>query len=112
MILNKLRNASSDLLYMERHINIGSPSGFTEKYTTSPETSPKGDGVSFHLCAIEVPDSVVIKDFGEEPAFFKQWQMLIHPDMISDELFGVCRKIDHDAVLVEPTSSPYTSVTS
>lgn len=108
MLLNELRNASSDLLYMERHINTGSPSGFTEKYTTSSRTRPKGDGINFHLCAIEVPESVVIKDFGEEPALFNQWQMLVHPDMISDELFSICRNIVHDAVLVAPTSSART----
>lgn len=108
MILSELSDSSSDFLHMERFVNIGSPSGFTDLYTTSPKTCPRGDCESFHLCSIEVPDSVIIKEYGDQPAFCAEWQMLVHPDQISDKVFNICTKIDHHAVEVAPTASART----
>lgn len=97
MILGTLSDGASDFLHMERFINIGSPSGFTDMHTTSPETCPQGNCEFFSLCAIKVPDSVIVKEYGDQPAFCKEWQMLVHPDQITDKIFNICTRIDRYA---------------
>lgn len=108
MILSKLTESTEDFLYMERYVNIGSPSGFTNLNTTSSETCPQGDCTSFYLCSIEVPDSIQIREYGDQPDFLTKWQMLVHPDLISDKIFDICTKIEHMALCVAPTSSART----
>jgi len=109
MILENINFDSAETyLYMERYINNGSPSGFTEKYTTSDQTKAKSPNKHFYLCSIEIPRPIVIQDFGEPPEFFKSWQMLVHPDMIDDHLFSICTNINKEAVLVAPTASSRT----
>jgi len=108
MILGELSAGSSDFLHMERFVNIGSPSGFTDLHTTSPQTCPRGDCESFYLCSIEAPDSITIEEYGAQPTFCTQWQMLVHPDQIGEREFDVCTKIDRHAVRVAPTSSSRT----
>jgi len=92
---------------MERYVNIGSPSGFTDKYTTSLNTSPKGPNESFYLCSIEFPSEFTFEDFGIIPTFFKDNEMFVHPDMIDDDLFSNCA-CNREAFLVAPTSSART----
>lgn len=108
MLLNKLQFNNDDFVHLERYVNCGSPSGFTEKFTTSLHTCPKGPGEEFHLCAIDLPASVIVKSYGNIPALFNKWQMLVHPDMINDCLFQVASKIERKALLVLPTSSSRT----
>lgn len=108
MILENMDfDSFKDYLHMERYVNTGSPSGFTEKYTTSPHTSAKGSSDEFYLCSVDFPDNLTFQDFGHEPEFFS-WKMLVHPDMIDDELFSVCSKVNKEAVLVAPTASSRT----
>jgi len=107
----KLRGTNPDsnsFLYLERYVNDGSPSGFSAKFTTSEKTSPFSQNESFHLCSIELPNTIKILNFGNEPDFFKKWQMLVHPDMIENPLFSICTKIDHMSAVVAPTASGRT----
>lgn len=109
MILEKIHfDSLEDYNYLERYVNCGSPSGFTDKYNTSVQTCAKGPGDSFCLYSIELPDGITIHDFGKIPAFFKKWQMLIHPDMVEDDLFRICTKVKKTDIYVTPTSSSRT----
>jgi hypothetical protein len=108
MILRDVPLNWENYMYLERYVNCGSPSGFTDEHTTSPGTRPKDFDSNFYLCAPEFPESVVIKDFGKQPAFFQNWQMLVHPDMIKNGLFSTCPRINHEAVLVTPTACART----
>lgn len=108
MLLDEIKNGTQAFLHMERYVNSGSPSGFTEIYTTSSATSPIGQAEEFWLSAITVPSSVKSVDFGNRPEFIRDWQMLIHPDMAADNLFRICTSITREAVRVSPTSSART----
>lgn len=108
MLLETIRkDPIKSFLHMERYVNIGSPSGFTDKYTTSLPTSPKGPNESFSLCSIEFPNEFTFEDFGVTPDFFKEKEMFVHPDMIDDDLFSNCTQ-NREALLVVPTSSART----
>lgn len=109
MILENINfESAEDYIYLERYVNCGSPSGFTDKYNTSNQTCPKGPNSSFYLCGVKLPSNIPIQDFGEKTPFFDKWAMLVHPDMINDELFSICTDIDKKAVLVAPTASSRT----
>lgn len=108
MLLDNLQYNNDAFVHLERYVNCGSPSGFTEKFTTSLHTCAKGPGDEFHLCAIELPSGVVVESYGNIPKLFDQWQMIVHPDMINDSLFQVASTIDRKAVIVVPTSSSRT----
>lgn len=95
-------------IYLERYVNVGSSSGFTDVYTTSPDTRPKSPRKCFFVCAPKFQGNVTAQDFGTKPTFFQKWQMLVHPDMIKDDFFSTCSEIDHEAVVVCPTSSART----
>ena len=95
-------------MYLERYVNDGSPSGFTDVYTTSSGTRPKDSTTSFSLCSVKFPNHFTFHEFGEEPDFFKKFDMLVHPDMIKNSFFSECRDIDCNALLVSPTSSART----
>lgn len=108
MILENINlDSFKDYLHMERYVNRGSPSGFTEKYTTSPHTSAKGTNEKFYLCSVDFPNNITFQDFGEKPKFFV-WKMLIHPDMIKEKMFSVCTNINKEALLVAPIASSRT----
>lgn len=113
MILDNIDfNSIEDYIYMERYVNYGSPSGFTEKYTTSLPTSAKGINKNFHLCRLYFPDNITIQDFGLKPPFIDDRSILIHPDMIynpsNNSMFSVCTKIVIDDLIVAPTASSRT----
>lgn len=97
---------------MERYVNIGSPSGFSEIHTTSFPTSAKGANESFYLCGATFPSDIKIEEFGVKPNFADDWQMLIHPDMMynpkHNDLFSICTDINLTALQVAPTASSRT----
>ena len=101
-------NSVKDYLHLERYVNNGSPSGFTEKYTTSPRTSAKGLYENFYLCSIDIQSDILTHDYGSIPSFFHKFGMLIHPDMICDKLFSNFKTINKNALLVAPTASSRT----
>jgi hypothetical protein len=69
--------------YAERYVNDGSPSGWTEKNTTSVGTNPFSDNPFFSLCYCTAP-SEYFREFGNIPAWpmgGKNNWIFIHPDM-------------------------------
>lgn len=80
------------LPYLERYVNNGSPSGFTRRYTTSPDTSPFSLIPFIHPYVCVAQDQSFI-DFGRLPAFEnfselrgENW-LLVHPDMKGKKIF-------------------------
>jgi hypothetical protein len=108
MLLDKIKFKTADYLYLERYINDGSPSGFSE-ITSSQPTKAKSINQNFHLVGLSFSDNIKIQDYGEKPVFMDKWQMLAHPDMIyrpeNNSLLTECTKYDLEAILVSPTSS-------
>lgn len=111
MILENINfNSSTDFLYLERYVNDGSPSGFTDTYTTSFLTSPRERFQSFHLCGIKFHEEIAVQEFGIKPEGLNdEWHLLIHPDMLynpsNNKFFSQTKEIKIDAVRVSPTSS-------
>ena len=73
------------LAYLERFVNRGSPSGYSQLFTTSPETSPLGNNQSFRLSAFLCPDGQ-ITNFGaarNNPIHdqLPPKAILLHPDV-------------------------------
>src|ERR1051325_3289088 len=94
--------------YMERYVNNGSPSGFTQLYNCSPETSPLGDTPAFELFAAEFPDDV-IENLGASPSWLAPIAVPLHPDMANDVLIAAnSARMSKTAFSVTPTASGRT----
>jgi len=105
MLLSQIKQDSTIALnYLERLVNNGSPSGFSEKNTASKETNPfTSEG--YYICRLTGADKV--ENYGNVPeCFFKTNAILCHPDwkraIPSDVGFEV------EEQLVIPTSSVRT----
>jgi hypothetical protein len=109
MLLDKKIFDLKHHLYLERYVNDGSPSGFSDKITSSEPTKAKSINNSFHLIGLSLNDKINIQDYGEKPTFADNWQMLVHPDMIyepeNNSLLAECTNFDLQALKVVPTSS-------
>ncbi len=83
MLLEQIFNEpKKSLLYLERYVNDGSPSGFTCINQTSYETSPFSDMEFFYLDILCVGD--LVETIGSMPNYFEEFGndiILIHPDM-------------------------------
>lgn len=109
---NIINNSLESLIYMERYVNDGSPSGFTELYNTSNNTNPFSLNKSFILPYIK-PSKNFISDFGDfviinkELPFFNSTTFFIHPDMIGH--YDIKKyKVFRNEMHVIPTSSSRT----
>lgn len=102
------KNPSSALNYLERIVNDGSKSGFTNIHTTSKETNPLYSE-SYRVKKIYY-DNKKIRSYGNLPSFckskFDDENIYIHPDwLLRDDLNF---KYVEDAEVVIPTSSSRT----
>jgi hypothetical protein len=94
--------------YLERYVNDGSPSGFTQKYTSSPATSPFGPTPTFPLLAAGLPDHV-IEDFGCLPGWLSSGEVPLHPDMALEPLIVFnALEVNATTIQVTPTASTRT----
>ncbi len=103
-------DSSSDFLHLERFVNDGSPSGFTDTYTTSFLTSPRERFESFYLCGLKFHDESILQIYGSKPeGLSDNWHLLVHPDMLYDPnnnyFFSLAKEIKINAVKVAPTAS-------
>ncbi len=100
---------TESLIYLERFVNDGSPSGFTHKYTTTKEYDPFKGVACFRLPLVHIPYSQ-IKLYGKVPSDYEavffdlegNITFPFHPDcfknnyevlrnyQISESLFYVC----------------------
>ena len=94
------------LIYLDRYVNDGSPSGFTEINRTSPMTDPFGLNRDFHLFAVE-SDEKHFKMYCSRQITFasKINQFYIHPDMVNHTDLKGCKLVRQDHFTVSPTSS-------
>jgi hypothetical protein len=79
-------NSAGVTQYLERYVNDGSPSGFTEVNSTSTRTDPFGTVPWFQLYICRAPDEW-FRNYGEIPNWpvgssSDAW-ILLHPDMSS-----------------------------
>lgn len=109
MLLQKICDQPiKSLLYMERYVNDGSPSGFTWINQTSPKTAPLGEEEFFFLDRLITEKPV--EKIGRLPRYLKQFgenSIFIHPDMYEQYDKLGC-KIERDCIKVCPTSSSRT----
>lgn len=96
------------LLYMERYVNDGSPSGFTWINQTSCATSPLSEQEFFFLDILYGEDGV--ETIGEFPFFLNKFgkkMIFIHPDM-SEQYYKKGIRIEKSTLKVVPTASSRT----
>ena len=99
-------NPTESLIYFDRYVNDGSPSGFTEINRTSPMTDPFGMNKDFHLSMIESQEKN-FKIYGSlvPDIPLESYQFYIHPDMVNHSDLKGCRIIKQETFSVAPTSS-------
>lgn len=105
---NLLTHPLSTFQFLERYVNDGSPSGFTEHYRTSPQTDPWSDVPHFNLHFLE-DSSDSFDTFGESTAnpYWQNYLFLLHPNM-ADHIDLSGYQIHCSALPVVPTSSART----
>jgi hypothetical protein len=114
MLLNAIeKNPHRALQYLERYVNDGSPSGFTEMNRSSSSTDPLGLTPWYHLFCI-TPESGKIETFGEVPSLVPlesqiggNW-FLLHPDMSNHPDLNNLEVTRLDRLRVIPTASVRT----
>ena len=100
---------SEGLVYLERYVNDGSPSGFTALHRTSPATDPYGLHASFSPFAL-FDELARFQTFGTDThhPILQDGMIFIHPDMAHHaELRGSDVRECPD-IQVTPTSSART----
>jgi hypothetical protein len=97
------------LVYLERYVNLGSPSGFSASHSVSEHTSPLGAPTAFHLEQIELNADHVLHlgDQGLLDRYLPPGGMLLHPDVAS-RVRHRARITQFDGFTVSPTSSGRT----
>lgn len=100
------KDPTNSLIYLDRYVNDGSPSGFTEKYRTSESTDPFSIKKSFHLYALE-EDEKYFSTFGNQIKNIplKNNQLFVHPDMKKHPSLKGFNLKKNNEFSVSPTSS-------
>jgi len=94
-------------IYLERYVNDGSPSGFTEIHTTSNRTNPFLGEERFPLLEFQDSD-IECTSFGEHE-LFKRDVNYAHPDSIDSEILkSAGRQLKESSLIVSPASSGRT----
>jgi hypothetical protein len=95
-------------IFLERYVNDGSPSGFTDLHTTSDRTNPFIGEERFPLLEFSDTDIECIT-LGHKRECFERGVNYAHPDSINSEiLIGSGRKIVESPFVVSPTASART----
>lgn len=109
MLEEFIQNPIGALIKAERYMNDGSPSGFSEKNTTSPETCPLSVIKSFAIKQLHFSDDIVIKEIGTPKAYpVEKNAMLIHPDMLTNKLLKGLEFTMGEDIIVAPMASGRT----
>ncbi len=100
-------NPSDSLIYMERYVNDGSPSGFTWKNQSSVYTSPRSDFPYFFLDEVKFDHVIDIGAYPKTVPFHKNI-IYLHPDMSTkyDKITGYMPNKSN--LMVSATSSSRT----
>lgn len=101
-------NKDSTFIYLERYVNNGSPSGFTEVHTTSERTNPFRGEDRFPLLAFTDFDAPVTH-LGKENEIISDTFNFAHPDSVNSQILKLSgRKVFESNIVVSPTSSART----
>lgn len=102
-----LKDSFNSLVYLERYVNDGSPSGFTEINRTSEPTDPFGKNENFRLTAFR-EEHLQFNSYGNKPVFNedKYDVFYFHPDMKSKKDIEQTKKVE--TFKVAPTASART----
>lgn len=103
-----VKQGDDEYLHLERFVNDGSPSGFTEVHKTSASADPFTGEDSFHLLEFEDGDCDV-RVLGEECDYFKGTVNFVHPDSLdSPTLAEAKRKVVRSPLVVSPVAGGRT----
>lgn len=107
----KLNDLQNDIIYLERFVNNGSPSGYSIRRTTSKDTNPfrGAEYINPYIC---YADKSYFIDFGVIPNIYtcpdsESW-VLVHPDMALRPIFtnsNLCLKTAENIKLVPMASA-------
>jgi len=102
-------NKKDKYIYLERYVNDGSPSGFSDIHSTFERTNPFRGEDRFPLLEFCDVDLETVS-FGEEnQGLFKRGVNYAHPDSInSDILKSSKRQLIESSLIVSPTASGRT----
>src|ERR1017187_1069644 len=101
-------NRQPTYIYLERYVNDGSPSGFTESKTTSQATSPFKGVDMFRLLEFNDHDIECIT-LGSKHPLFERGVNYAHPDSMSSSiLLGAGRTLAKTRFDASPTASGRT----
>lgn len=105
---NLFDNKQDAYLYLERYVNNGSPSGFTDIHTTSDKTNPFRGVDKFPLLEFNDADvNCVI--LGNKHELLSREVNYAHPDSINSEtLKAAGRRMVESKIIVSPTSGGRT----
>jgi siderophore synthetase component len=103
-LVELLHRPSDAYIHMERYVNDGSPSGYSEKWTTSPETSPFGNVPAFNLHKVEQIELHIVNSENTYslPDFIQHDSLYLHPDTALRLQINDTQKID--TFSVSPTA--------
>lgn len=95
-------------IYLERYVNNGSPSGFSQSNKTSDNTNPFTGNDRFKLFEFSDTDCDCIY-LGNSNTLFEKGVNYIHPDSLDSEILKQAkRKITESDIVVSPTSGSRT----
>lgn len=103
-------NKENVLVYMERYVNDGSPSGFDRIHTSSIKTSPRGTQSFFNLPIIQFDETIKFINVGSNVGLLKDRCIFCHPDNLDLDILKDIKehwKIT-GYVTVAPTASART----
>ena len=105
---NLFDDGEKTYLYLERYVNSGSPSGFSERKTTSANTSPYTGVDQFPLLEFNDEDLETI-NLGSPQPLFEKGVNYAHPDSINSSILQQAkRKLDKTSFNVSPTAGGRT----
>mgnify|MGYP005818020709 CR=1 FL=1 len=101
-------NLSEQYIYMERYVNEGSPSGFTQIHTTSYDTNPFTGKDTFKLLQFKDDDCETII-VGKRNEILCSNMNYAHPDSLKSTILKESgRKLEKSQLIVSPTASGRT----
>lgn len=97
-------------IHLERYVNDGSPTGFTEVHRTSEETNPFTGAERFPLLEFDDSDLETIL-LGEDRPYLRESTNFAHPDSInSPVLHGAGRILKESPFMVSPVAGGRTMI--
>lgn len=102
-----IANPIKAFIKAERYLNDGSPSGFSDKNTTSFQTCPRSATRNFNLKQLKFEGKIQeIGDF--DNIRISRDTMFIHPDVLTHKLLSGVNYIEFNDIIVAPTASGRT----